>query len=110
MCVLCREDQYSRGISECVELNEALQGQTHMWKEYIKELDRLEIKVNELIMRIPEEVLLGGMGGDGMVDGFFRDVAVLYEKHTIRMIAPEVQALHAKVCEIRDKLSQVSHK
>ena len=54
MCVLCREDQYSRGISECVELNEALQGQTHMWKEYIKELDRLEVKVNELIMRIPE--------------------------------------------------------
>lgn len=51
-----------------------------------------------------------GVGGGGMVDGFLRDVAILYEKHTIRMIAPEVQALHAKVCNISDKLSQASLK
>ena len=91
MCVLCREDQYSRGIVECVELTEALQGQTHMWTEYRKEFERVEERVAGMVARIPEEVMVGRRGGDGMaVDGFFRDVAVLYEKHTIRMIAPEV--------------------
>ncbi len=54
--------------------------------------------------------MVGGMGGAGMVDGFVRDLAILYEKHTIRMVAPEVQALHAKVCDIRNKLAQVSLK